>query len=195
MNNDRAPGRRNAAQGIDSRGARGPIARTYRSRTLRLPHTVTTPAIGATGHPAFACCVTKRTPWRLTTGPMTSTRRWHSRPYKVALTAVQGGTHGRTRWHSRPNQDKHISTRSTPQSNHDGYIASTDPRTTRKSGAQSDSTCPSGQLGGSNEQLRIGRGPMQAQCPRREDRSMPHISIKSPRHSQGGLVRDPKSAV
>ena len=93
VNNDRAPGRRNAAQGIDSRGARGPIARTYRSRTLRLPHTVTTPAIGATGHPAFACCVTKRTPWRLTTGPMTSTRRWHSRPYKVALTAESRQAH------------------------------------------------------------------------------------------------------
>ena len=168
MNKDRAPGRRNAAQGIGSRSARGPIARTYRSRTFRLTHTVTTPAIGATGHPAFACCVTKRTPWRL----------------------VSTG-----RWHSRPNQDKHISTRSTLQSNHDGYTASTDPRTTRKSGAQSDSTCPSGQLGGSSEQLRIGRGPMQVQCPRREDRSTPHISIKSPRHSQGGLVRDPKSAV
>ena len=32
VNNDRTPGRRDAAQGIDSHDARGPIGRMYRSR-------------------------------------------------------------------------------------------------------------------------------------------------------------------
>ena len=32
VNNDRTPGRRDAAQGIGSHGARGPIGRMYRSR-------------------------------------------------------------------------------------------------------------------------------------------------------------------